>query len=226
LIDVTGTNYIQVSDVLTNPLTITQTPAIGTLLAAGSSNQVVITVTDSTGSSAHSTNRIFVADTQRPDILDQPVSLTNNAGTSASFNVNATACTALTYQWYLGADALAGQTNSILNIGSVGPADVGSYSVVVTGAGGSTNSAPATLTVIYQAPRIIGGQMQLGASGFQLTFSGPAGQTYQVLASDDPSVPLSQWQVVSSGTFGSDNAVFSDPNAMAHPNRFFVITSP
>ncbi|HAO78625.1 MAG TPA: hypothetical protein DCQ92_06545 [Verrucomicrobia subdivision 3 bacterium] len=226
MIDVTGTNYIQVSDVLTNPLTITQTPPSDTPLAAGSSNRVIITVTDSTGSSAYSTNWVFVADTRPPEILGQPGSLTNNASTSASFSVNAMACTAMTYQWYLGTNALSGQTNSILNIPSVGPSNVGSYSVMVTSAGGSTNSAPATLTVIYQAPRIIGGQMFLDPGGFHLIFSGPVGQTYQVLASDNPGVPRSEWQIIGSGTFGGDNVVFTDPDATTHPNRFYIITSP
>jgi 3',5'-cyclic AMP phosphodiesterase CpdA len=226
MIDVTGAGYFQASDVLTNPLTITQTPAIDTPLAVGSSNRVIITVTDSTGSSAHSTNWVMIADTQQPEILGQPSSLTNDAGTSASFDVSATACTALTYQWYFGTNALAGETNSTLNIASVGPANIGSYSVVVTSAGGSIEAAPATLTIIYQAPRIIGGKMMLGPGGFQLTFSGPEGQTYQILASDNPGTPLAHWEVVGSGTFGSDNVVFNDPNSTTHPNRFYVITSP
>jgi hypothetical protein len=183
-------------------------------------------VTDSTGSSAYSTNWVFVADTRLPEIIGQPGSLTNNAGTSAGFNVNAMACTAMTYQWHLGTNALPGQTNSALNIPSVGPSDVGSYSVVVTSAGGSTNSDPATLTVIYQAPRIIGGQMFLDPGGFHLIFSGPVGQTYQVLASDDPGVPRSEWQIIGSGTFEGDNVVFTDPDAATHPNRFYIIASP
>jgi phosphatidylinositol-3-phosphatase len=226
MIDVTGSNYIQVNDVLTNPLTITQTPAIGTSLAAGTSNQVVIAVTDAPGNSAYSTNWIFVADTQPPQILEQPRSQTNNAGTAASFDVGATACTAIRYQWYFGSNPLPNQTNDILNIASVAPANAGSYSVVVMSAGGSTNSPAATLTVLYQAPRIIGGQMLLGPGGFQLTFSGPEGQTYQVLASDDPALPGSKWQLVGSGSFGNGNVVFSDPDATSHLNRFYIVTSP
>jgi len=226
MIDVTGTNYVRTRDVLNNALTITQTPATGTPLATGTSNQVIITVTDSTGSSAYSTNWVFVADAQGPAILGEPRSVTNNAGTSASFNVDASACTAISYQWYFGGNVLTGQTNSTLNITSVGPTNVGNYSVVVTSPGGSTNSVAATLTVMYQAPQITGGQMMLGPGGFQLTFSGPDGQTYQVLASDDPAAPLSQWQVVGSGTFGSGDVVFSDPDAATHPNRFYRITSP
>ena len=92
--------------------------------------------------------------------------------------------------------------------------------------GGSTNSSLATLTVIYQAPTIVGGQMMLGAGGFQLTFSGPAGQTYQVLASDDLTVPQSAWTVIGTGTFGSTNVIFTDTDAANHPGRFYLIKSP
>jgi len=159
-------------------------------------------------------------------IVSQPASATNYAGTTASFNVGATAFTQLCYQWYFGTNVLAGQTNSALNLASVGPTNVGSYYVVVNSAGDSTNSSPATLTVIYQAPNVVGGQMVLGAGGFQLTFSGPSGQTYQVLASDDLTVPESAWTVVSTGTFNGSNVSFTDSDAANHPNRYYVIKSP
>ena len=227
MIDVTGTNYILATDTCSGSvLTITQTPTSNTLLAAGTTNQVVITVTDSTGSAAYSTNWIVVADVTAPVIVNQPASLTNNAGMSASFNVGAMACTQLSYQWYFGTALLDSETNSTLSIASVGPANVGSYYVLVTSAGGSTNSDLATLTVIYQVPNIVGGQMMLGGNGFQLTFSGPSGQTYQVLASDDMTVPRSAWMVIGSGTFGSTNVIFTDPDATNHTSRFYIIKSP
>jgi hypothetical protein len=161
-----------------------------------------------------------------PVIVSQPASVTNNAGTTATFNVGATAYSPLSYQWYFGTNLLAGQTNSTLNIASTGPTNVGYYQVTVSSEGGSANSIPATLTVIYQAPNVMGGQMVLSASGFQLAFSGPAGQTYQVLASDDLTLPQSQWTVVGTGTFGSDNVNFTDGDAANHPNRYYVIKSP
>ena len=65
-----------------------------------------------------------------------------------------------------------------------------------------------------------------GAGGVQLTFFGPAGQTYQVLASDDPIAPPSARTVVDTGTFGNTNVVFIDPDAANHPRRFYIIKSP
>lgn len=79
---------------------------------------------------------------------------------------------------------------------------------------------------IYQEPRIVGGQMLLGPGGFQLTFSGPAGQTYEVLTSDNLSTARAQWQVVGNGTFGQSDAVFTDSQAKTHPDRFYLISSP
>jgi hypothetical protein len=161
-----------------------------------------------------------------PMIISQPVSVTNNAGTTAIFDVGATAASQLYYQWYFGTNILTGQTNDTLNIASVGPADVGYYQVSVSSVGGTTNSSSATLTVIYQPPNVVGGQMMLGANGFQLTFSGPVGQTYEVLASDDMTAPQSTWTVISTGIFSNAHVNFTDSDAINHPHRFYVIKSP
>jgi hypothetical protein len=79
---------------------------------------------------------------------------------------------------------------------------------------------------IYQPPTVEGGQVKPGASGFQLTFSGPAGQPYQVLASDNPIMSPSACAVIGAGTFGSTNVVFTDTDAANHPGRFYIIKSP
>ena len=58
-----------------------------------------------------------------------------------------------------------------------------------------------------------------------MTFSGQAGQTYQVLASDNLTAPQSAWSVVGSGTFGSTNAIFCT-DMTNHPGQFYIIQSP
>ena len=161
-----------------------------------------------------------------PLIVNQPASLTNDAGRNASFSVGATSCSQLFYQWYFGTNVLPAATNSVLTIASVGPTNAGSYHAVVTGSGGSASSATATLTVVYPTLNVVGGQMMSAAGGFQLTFFGPAGKGYHVLASDSLAVPQSAWTVVGSGTFGSTNMIFSDPGAANHSNRFYTVKSP
>jgi len=161
-----------------------------------------------------------------PSVVGQLASVSTNAGTTVNFSVDATACDPVSYQWYFGTNVLAGQTNSTLSIASVGPTNVGSYYVVVTSDGVTADSALATLTVTYQTPNILGEQMMLGGSGFQLTFSGPLGQTYEVLAADDMTLPRSEWTVIGSGTFGNTNVVFTDTDAANYTSRFYIITSP
>jgi hypothetical protein len=80
--------------------------------------------------------------------------------------------------------------------------------------------------MFYQSPQIVGAPTMQGAGGLQLTFSGLAGQTYAVLASDDPTVPLSAWTVLSTGTFSGSNISFTDTDAANHPHRYYVIKSP
>jgi hypothetical protein len=151
--DVTGTNFILAAD-LSGPLTIAQIPANGTVLLIGT-NLAVITVADVYGNAASSTNTILVQDQTPPVILSQPQSRTNLVGTTANFSASATACTPLAYQWFFNSDVLANQTNSTLMIVSVGPANAGDYSALVTASGGSTASAVATLTVNLLASTVV-----------------------------------------------------------------------
>ena len=78
------------------------------------------------------TNSASLTVNQNVVVASGPVSLTNCPGTSASFSVSATG-TGLSYQWYKGGSALAGQTGSSLVLTNVSAADAGTYSVVVSG---------------------------------------------------------------------------------------------
>jgi subtilase family serine protease len=160
--DVTGTNFILATD-LSDALTIIQSPTNGFPLPLGT-NLVVITVEDASSNAAYSTNFIVVLDQTPPLILNQPQNETNFAGTDASFSVSASACTPLSYQWWLNSAALVGQTNNTITINSVSPANAGDYSVVITAASGSTTSTVATLTV-----NLVSSVLSLNAS------SNPAG---------------------------------------------------
>ena len=88
-----------------------------------------------------------------PAITTQPQSLTNAAGTIASFSAFATGTPPLIYQWQLNGLNLAnngrisGATNNALTIASVQAADVGSYTLVVSNTAGAVTSVVATLTV-------------------------------------------------------------------------------
>ena len=89
-----------------------------------------------------------------PVFITQPLSLTNNAGTGASFSLLATGPAPLTYQWFKddvplndGA-GVSGANTDTLDLASVFKAAEGSYRLVVTNPSGSVTSQVATLTVI------------------------------------------------------------------------------
>jgi len=82
-----------------------------------------------------------------PSISSQPQSLTNLAGTAASFQCNAAGTSPLAYQWLFNGNALPGASSTLLTLPAAQPGDAGSYSLVVTNVAGAVTSAVATLTV-------------------------------------------------------------------------------
>src|ERR1051325_2013971 len=83
-----------------------------------------------------------------PTITQQPASVAVVAGGTAVFSVAATGSAPLTYQSNFGGTSLSAATNSSFILNNAALADAGQYSVTVSNAAGSTNSATATLTVV------------------------------------------------------------------------------
>ena len=82
-----------------------------------------------------------------PVITAQPQGRAVSAGESVVFAVSATGTGPLAYQWRRNGANLAGRTNDSLVLTNVTTTDAGSYSVVISGPGGSVTSANAALTV-------------------------------------------------------------------------------
>lgn len=83
-----------------------------------------------------------------PVITAQPLRQHAIAGEAVSFSVTATGIEPLEYQWRHNGTNLPGATDATLSFSSVRLTDAGTYSVTVTDADGSTDSDPATLTVL------------------------------------------------------------------------------
>ncbi len=87
-----------------------------------------------------------------PTIVTQPQAQTVTTGTNVTFSVGAGGTGPFGYQWRKDGLALPGATTSTLALAAVQAADAGTYSVVVSNAGGSVLSADALLTVNPPAP--------------------------------------------------------------------------
>ncbi|HXJ61550.1 MAG TPA: immunoglobulin domain-containing protein [Verrucomicrobiae bacterium] len=152
-----------------------------------------------------------------PGFDTQPSSRTNNAGTTAVFNVFAGGTEPLRYQWRKNGIALAdgpdivGATTATLTISNVSVADAGSYTVAITNDQGSVTSAVARLTVLD--PAIIAQPAsQVSEVGQSVTFSvtavGTSPVTYQwqfnatdILGATSPSLTITNLQSANLGNY-------------------------
>ncbi|MBU4429926.1 MAG: immunoglobulin domain-containing protein, partial [Verrucomicrobia bacterium] len=118
-------------------------------------------------------------------ITAQPVSLTTNAGGSASFTVGASGTAPLFYQWQKNTTNINLATNAIYMIGSIAASDAGNYRCLVSNVMNAVTSAVATLTVTVNTPAAITVQpVSLttnvgGSASFTVGASGTAPLYYQ-----------------------------------------------
>ena len=96
-----------------------------------------------------SANRLIVYGLGPPQITKQPANATVIEGGSATFSVQLARLVGATYQWLRGAASIPGATNSSYTMGPVALSDSGAqFNCYIANAQGSTNSSPATLTVL------------------------------------------------------------------------------
>ena len=67
----------------------------------------------------------------------------------------------------------------------------------------------------------------LGANGaFTLAGTGPAGQTYRILAATNPATPFTNWFVAAGGAFTGGRFSFTDPATTNYPQRYYRLSAP
>ncbi len=142
-----------------NTLTLNSTSAtIGGAAPAGLAGQITgagLVITHTVDDGTHDLDNFRIAGNPPlpPAIVAQPQDWTANPCETVQFSVGASGTPPLFYQWRKGGSPLSdggnlrGATSDTITITNVGPADAGSYSVVITNSMGATNSSPASLTV-------------------------------------------------------------------------------
>lgn len=98
-----------------------------------------------------------------PSVVLQPVSQTAVAGEDVTFTIIAIGEPPFWYQWRRNGNDLPGQNSDTLTLTGVTTNDAGQYDVVVQNWNGSTNSQPATLTVMVP----LGGLFNTGVDDFR-----------------------------------------------------------
>ncbi len=182
----------------------TYTIPVTGLLDNGATFRCVVT---NTGGSATSDGALLTVNAAvAPSITTQPSSLTVTEGESASFSVTASGTAPLSYQWQRGGTDISGATGATYMIPVTALSDNGAvFRCVVTNAGGSITSNPATLMV---SELIIGPGITSQPSNQTVYVGQPA--TFSVTASG--TAPLSyQWQRGVTDISGATGAAYTIP---------------
>ncbi len=175
-----------------------------------------VTITNSAGSTNSQTATLNVTPTNSaPVIATQPQSQTVTQGTIATFVVAATGAQPLSYQWQFYGTNLDGVTNSTLVLSGVTTDQAGPYTVTVTNSVGSTNSQPATLTVLVPPSIMTQPQSQIATEGNTVNFSVNATGT----------LPLGyQWQFNSTNLAGATDAALTLTSVTTNQGGPYAVT--
>lgn len=148
--------------------------------------------------------------TVAPTVTAHPQSATADPGKPATFSVAASGTAPFVYQWYLNGAALAGQTNSTLQITNAQQSSAGQYYAQVSNFAGSALSHAATLTVTTNWTLISPGFVN---NKFQFTLLGLTNDSYII----DTSSNLRTWIPMQT----NPPMIFADPSFSNYPVRFY-----
>jgi hypothetical protein len=186
--------------------------------------EYTVTISSSQSAAASLPARLTVMPAlSAPVILVQPRSQAVPVGSRVIFTVVATASTPLSYQWQHGGVLISGATQASLILASAQPADIGSYSVVVTTGTESIVSAPANLTILVAAPTSpLLSMPQLRAQRLRFNVQVDPNRSYRIQTSTD----LDTWVDIGS-FFSIDSQVFIEQSFSPDvPAQFYRIVAP
>lgn len=182
-----------------------------------STGSQTVTATDTANSSiAGTSGPVIVSAPVAPQITAQPMSVTANQGSMASFTVVATGIPAPTYQWRLNGANLPGATSATLTLTNLQLANAGSYSVVVTNIVSSVTSKAASL-VVTAGPVIT-------TQPVSATVNSGANATFTVVATGVP-IPTYQWTFNGSPISGATRASVTLSKVTAANAGNYVVTA-
>lgn len=115
----------------------------------GTISQVAIYPTNLSPSQVYAHYAAAYGTNLAPFITTQPVSVTNYITYPVSLSVAAAGSVPLTYQWNkVGSGAISGATTATYTVANPSASDNGTYTVTIANNVGTTNSLPATITIL------------------------------------------------------------------------------
>ncbi|HEY5913455.1 MAG TPA: choice-of-anchor tandem repeat GloVer-containing protein [Verrucomicrobiae bacterium] len=144
-----------------------------------------------------------------------PLTQTAEIGSTTRLQVQASsAAPGLACQWYRdGTNALAGETNAVLELTDVQPAQAGAYTVMVTNMGLALTSAPAILSVIAPTERRVVPAVRL---------TGASGSSFHAEFADNLAAP--EWSSLADVSLGSESQFCFDLSQPLPGQRFYRVS--
>ena len=148
----------------------------------------------------------------KPLINEQPKSQTVAIGSTVNLNVAAASLSLqLSFQWFLGTNAIIGATNATLVITNAQETDAGSYTVTVANESGSVTSDLAVLTILPGLGiNLVPAIAIAGTSGalYDLEYANVIG-------------PTNAWVTLATIMVTNNPQVYCDISAIGQPARFY-----
>ena len=162
-----------------------------------------------------------------PRITSQPVSQTNAAGTTASFNLVAAGSEPLTYRWrkdgvnLTDGGNIAGATTATLTVSNVQAGDAGGYAAGVSNSCGSATSAVARLKVLV-VPTVSVNWLGVGGTNVSISLSSVPGLNYRLEFKS--SLDDANWTPLLPEVLGDGGIIsLQDTNGTLLPSRFYRV---
>ena len=161
-----------------------------------------------------------------PTVTATPASTNVYASATVVFTASTTGTAPVTLQWFDNhTNAIAGATNATLTLTNLTVSQTGNYTVAATNVAGNASALAALTVNPLVAPTLSGGATLVGGN-FQLTFSGPVGESFKVVTTTNVAAPIATWTAVTNGIFGAGPVTFADPATASHSQRFYRVTAP
>ena len=152
-----------------------------------------------------------------PTISYQPRSCTNGSGSDATFTVQASGSSPLSYRWYFNGAPIPGATEAEYKRLAVQVEDAGRYSVVVSNLVGLVTSQEATLTVISLPTTNLIRDFGFTGDQFGFSLSNDLHQMVVIQASTN----LQDWSSLETNASGAGYLFFSDPQPQIFKARYY-----